>query len=204
MIENLLERIRNHEGEFLCEAIGAEENTKLVKFSHSVDPPSPSVQVPDVGDLNEFYSAIGSLTLYSVPTNYEAAYYIAPPSEWENLESDFSDWTDMVDEDEEEEVFPTWFGSHNVIGEIPGTGNYILVVTDGAEQGAIYSFDHDGFEFKKLGSSIEEFVLNALDPDSNQFLDLVTHMRFISNDNDQQWWARELRHNSGKVVRNDA
>ncbi len=204
MIKNLVEKIQEHEGVFLCEAIGSEESTKLVKFTHSIEPPRPGVQIPKVGDLNEFYSSIGSLTLYSCPDSFESAYYIAHPSEWEELESDLSDWTYLLDEDEEEEALPSWFGSHKVIGEIPSSGNYLLVVTSEIDPGAIYSFDHDGFEFKRVGSSLEEFVQNTIDPDPGTFCDLVTYMRFTSEDSDYQWWARELRHASGKIVRNDA
>ena len=31
----------------------------------------------------------------------------------------------MLDEDEQEEALPPWFGSHKVIGEIPASGNSI-------------------------------------------------------------------------------
>jgi len=204
MIKKLIEIIRNHKGEFHCEAIGAEDNKKIVKFSHTIEAPAKDFEKPNIGDLNEFYSLVGSLTLYSCPEFFEAGYFLAPPSEWGALEEDLSDWTDMVDEDEEDEAFPSWFGSHKVIGEIPGTGNYILVVEAGSEVGAIYTFDHDGFEFRKVGSSLEEFVLKTMDPSPDAFVDLVSHMRFTSDDSEYQWWARELHHNTGKVIKNNA
>ena len=203
MIKELIEKINNHSGEFLCEAIGAEENKKIVNFSHTIEPPEKANDIPHVGDIAEFYSLIGSLTLYYCPESDEAAYYLGHPTEWESFEEEFSDWLDMLDEDEEEEVLPPWFRSHKVIGEIPASGNFILLVTGGDESGVIYSFDHDGFEFKKLGSTIEEFILLALDPTPDYFSEIVTYMRFTLESDEHQWWARELRHNSGKIVRNN-
>ena len=201
MIEKIIESIRNHEGEFLCEAIGNEDNTKVVKFCHIIVPPKLNSEIPKVGDINDFYLLAGSLTLYACPESNEAAFYIAHPEEWDSLEENFADWVNMLDEDED--ALPCWFESHKVIGEIPASGNYILVVTGGEESGAIYEFEHDGFEFIKIGSSLENFLLNTLDPDPNAFSQIASHMRFISGASDQQWWARELRHNSGKVVRNN-
>ena len=202
MIEVLAEKIRTHSGEFLCEAIGNEAATKLVKFSHTLDAPIGNAKVPEAGDIGDFYSLIGSLTLYFCPDSDEAAFYIGHPSEWETLEEGFADWVDMLDEDEQEEALPSWFGTHKVIGEVPSSGNYILAVTDGDESGAIYEFEHDGFEFIKLGNSISEFILKAIDPDPTSLSQIASHMRFISGSRDQQWWAKELHHDSGKVVIN--
>jgi len=199
----IIEKIKEHCGEFLCEAIGSKEHKKTVSFSHVIEPPITNVNVPGAGDLKDFYSLVGSLTLFFCKESDEAAFYIADPDQWEDMEEGFSDWVDMLDEDEEEEALPEWFGSHKVIGEIPASGNYILVVTEGEESGSIYEFEHDGFEFIKIGDSLAGFIDKALDPDESTFTQIASHMRFIAGSTNQQWWARELHHNNGKVIRND-
>lgn len=202
VLNDLLEKVKHHSGEFLCEGIGNRDSTKTVPFIHQIEPPQVGLDVPNVGDLQDFYKSFGSLIMYVDEASFDAALMVAAPSEWPRLESEFSDWTDMVD-DEEEDVFPGWFGSHRVIGEIPGTGNYVLAVTDGDEAGSIYVFDHDGFEFSKLGQNLESAILAMLQPDESIFIEMASHMRFISGDSMQQWWAKELRDNTGHVVRND-
>ena len=202
MLNDLLEKVQGHSGEFLCEGISNRNDTKTIAFVHQIEPPDSELEVPNVGDLQDFYKSFGSLIMYVDEPSLEAALMVAAPSDWPRLESEFSDWTDMVDENEED-VFPAWFESHQVIGEIPGTGNYVLVVTDGEEAGSIYVFDHDGFEFNKLGESLEAAILAMLQPDESLFIQMASHMRFISGDSMQQWWAKELRDNSGHVVRND-
>ena len=203
MLNNIESVIKQHKGEFFCEAIGMVSKTKMVTFSHSVEPTEKLSSVPNVGDLRDFYSIFGSLTLFFCPESNEAAFYIAKPSEWSAIDEDFTGWVDYLDEDEEKELLPSWFGSHLVIGEIPASGNYLLSVTSGKELGAIYEFEHDGFEFIRLGSSLEEFIQKAIDPDISAFSAMASHMRFTAANEDQQWWARELRHASGKVIRND-
>lgn len=202
MVDSLLEKIGSHAGEFLCETRSSEPDTKQVRFCHKIEPPKESIDLPKVDGIHEFYSKIGSLTLYYCSESDEAACYLAHPVEWESLEEGIADWVYLLDEDEEEEILPTWFESHKVIGEIPGSGNYILLVTSGDESGSLFLFDHDGFEFTKVGATIEEFVLNTLDPDPEAFAELITYMCFMSGSSSQQWWARELHHNSGKIVRN--
>ncbi|MFT7150885.1 MAG: hypothetical protein ACI82Q_002760 [Nonlabens sp.] len=202
MINTLKERVQQHEGEFLCEAIGSEADTKVVKFTHLIEEPVDNVKVPQVGDIPDFYAAFGSLALFFCPESDEAAFYIARPDEWPALEEDFSGWVDLTDEDDQE-LLPAWFGDHFVVGEIPSSGNYLLIVTSGNETGSVYEFEHDGFEFIKLAASLDEFILKSLSPDVADFSAMASHLRFISNDYDQQWWAIELRTNDGKVLKNE-
>ena len=200
MIKKLAEKLKKYSGAFLCEAIDFEDNTKIVEFSHVLEPPIGGSEFPEVGDVSEFYSLIGSLTLYACPESDEAAFYIEHPSQWKSFEEGFADWVDTLGEDEQEEALPSWFGAHKVIGEIPASGNYLLLVTGKDEAGAVYEFEHDGFEFIKLGRSIEEFVLKAIDPDPDALSQIASHMRFVSSASDQQWWIKELHHDFGKVV----
>lgn len=201
MFIELEKELKTRGGEFVCEAIGDESEHKVVQFSHLVEVPAASVSVPDVGDLMAFYATFASLTLFFCSESNESAFYIAKPEQWPALADEFADWVDDLDEDEHSELLPPWFGCHLVIGDIPASGNYLLVVTEGEHSGAIYEFEHDGFAFIKRGNTLFDFIQRAIDPDEAAFSAMASHMRFTSINEHRQWWARELRHNSGKVVR---
>ena len=204
MIANSLEqRVRSHCGEFLCEQIGNKSVTKSVQFSHIITPPNATQDVPEIGDLKKIYSVFGSLTLYHDVESDEAAFYVAPPSEWRQLNRDFSGWIEGLDEEEEEELLPPWLESRIVFGEIPRTGNYILMATTGAGAGSVFEFEHDGFEFIELAPSLASFIEEALCPSASELLGMASHMRFITGDSGVQWWITELRDNEGRVVRNE-
>lgn len=205
MISDAIQLLRKHGGEFLCRSIGSDESTKIEKFEHRLTSPMKINSISCVPEISEFYKSVGSALLYFCPESEDAAFYLANPEEWEELDIGFNDWVEMLDDDEKEDALPSWFGSHKVIGEIPASGNYLLVVEADSEKGSIYMFDHDGFEFYKLGSGLAEFILTAIDPDSRFLLNMASHMRFVTDGNyHQQWWINELRHSSGKVVVNEA
>ena len=42
-----------------------------------------------------------------------------------------------------------------VIGEVPQSGNYYLYVTKGDNQGKVFQFEHDGFEFIEMGNDLK-------------------------------------------------
>lgn len=199
-IHELVEILKKHNGQFLCEGIGNESNTKLVKFEHIIEGPIETEMTLNDAKLKEFYLTMRSLTLFYCEEGEEAAFYISHPSGWESLEEGFEDWVEMLEEDEQEDCLPKWFGEHQVIGEIPGTGNYLLTVTAGNESGAIYSFDHDGFEFEKLGDNINDFIRLAISPNSKKLMNMASHMRFISGNTNQQWWLKELQPKLGETV----
>lgn len=203
MISETIENLSKSNGEFLCEAIGNEMKTKNVSYSHIIEPASTMAEIPPVGDAHQFYSIANTLTLFNCPESDEAAFYIGSPDEWNAFEEEFLEWVDMLDEDEQEEALPSWYGSHKVIGEIPASGNYILLVTDGEKAGSIYEFEHDGWEFIKLGGNLNDFILNAIEPSPEMLSTIASHMRFVACRDEQQWWIKELRFKSGETIINE-
>ncbi|MFB1490961.1 MULTISPECIES: hypothetical protein [unclassified Thiocapsa] len=196
--------VLEHGGEFLCERIHNENETKFVRFTHSVDPPGGHADLPAVGRLGDFYETFGSILFYHDDKSGDAGKYIAHPSQWEDLHGAFSAWIEDLAQEERDECVPAWVRTCLVIGETPQSGNYILVPIEGPEVGHVFEFDHDGFEFKDEAEDVVEYVKKLLKPDSSTLSKIASHMRFIEGDPMVQWWIRELRDNEGHIVRTNA
>lgn len=197
----LKDRIAAHRGQFLCHQIHAEENQKTVDFAHEALPPE-AASLPDVPGLKAFYEAFGELRLFTHQDDpEEAGFHIAGPADWSSLESEYRGW---VDEEADDEFLPSSEGGPLVIGEVPMTGNFLLVVQSGDDAGAVLLFDHDGFELYELGSSLADFVERAITPDEQALTAMASHMRFRTEGSDAQWWLVEMRDSDGRVVRTEA
>lgn len=199
-LTNLEGLVKNHSGEFVCEQINNKGTTKIIPFKHLYDPPITSPEVPKIEKLPEFYMTFGRLVLYYDEKSGDAAVYIANPNEWEGLRERFCSWLEDLDEDEKSDLLPAWIENYLVIGEIPRSGNFLLVPTTGKAAGHIFEFEHDGFEFIELAEDIEEYVNTMIHPDSRTLTNMASHMRFIEDDPMIQWWIRELRDNKNNVV----
>lgn len=55
-------------------------------------------------------------------------------------------------------LLPEWLGDAVVLGEIPSSGNCFLYVYKGEQQGKVFEFEHDGFEFIEAGKDIATFL----------------------------------------------
>ena len=200
-----LEKLVNkHSGEFFCTQIHNESATKLVPFKHIYDPPRALNEVLDIEKLNEFYETFGNLLMYFDEKSGDAALYIASPDQWVSLHSYFGDWLEGLEEDERDELLPEWIDNCLVIGEIPHSGNYILMPKSGEKTGYVYEFEHDGFEFIELAKDIEEYIKTMLNLNSSGLTNIASHMRFIVDSPEVQWWIKELRDNTGNVVNTEA
>ncbi len=199
---DLEKAVSEHSGVFRCTRIGGHDEPvyKEFHFEHVYEPCMPEIEVPDIGMLKDFYSTFSSLTLYFHKESGDAAFYIANPGQWDSLLECFHDW--MSDLSEEEEFPPEWTANCIAIGEIPKSGNCLLMPTSGEMAGHIVEFEHDGFEFVDRASNIIEFVVNMLEPDSRILMGIATHMTFSESDPWEQWWVVEMRDNKGRVVVN--
>lgn len=202
--DELVGAVAQHKGEFLCEEIHKEKNTKTVQFEHVVTPPTDLEDAPEIGDLREFYSHFGSILFYVDPRSGDAGKYLAPRASWTELHEYFSGWLEGIDGDEADEYLPKWIETALVVGETPHSGNYILIPTEGDEAGHVFEFDHDGFEFTLQASSIREYVEALLAPNSTRLTDIASHMRFAEGDRMVQWWIREMKDNRGHFARTQA
>ena len=203
-IVELEEAVLNHSGVFACSGRGGDADTKTISFKHKFDPPEIDPEVPDTGKLKEFYATFGSLTLYHHEASEDAAFHIANPEGWSMVQEEFSGWIDDLDEEEEEELLPEWINECIAIGEIPYSGNYLLMPLSGEMSGHVFEFEHDGFEFIELASDLHEFIIKALNPDSRSLTKMASHMTFTEAGEDNQWWIEEMRDSHGQVVKTEA
>ncbi len=200
LASELKQKLLNHSGEFHCLRRGGDEGTKLVQFRHDCAEPGLVEDVPDLAGMRDFYSSFGDTRLYFHPESGDAAYFIATLERWDGLRENFLPWIEMIDEDERDEFIPRWVDGCIVVGEIPSSGNYLLVPSDGDKAGHVFEFQHDGFEFTELGSDLCTFVANALNPDRELLGRTVAYMTFSDEDSDAQWGVAEMRDNDGRVV----
>ncbi len=198
---DLQQAIDDHRGTFDCEALSAPATTRQIAFRHHATAPRGHDTLPDVPGLRDFYRHVGSVLFYADAGSGEAALWIAPPSEWAALQAHFNEWTADLDADERADSIPGGLDTAQVIGEEPGTGNYLLIATGGTAAGHVFLFDHDGFEFTEQAPDLVSYAWKLLDPDDSALLAMATHLRFIRDDDPRQWWIRELRDNRGNVAR---
>lgn len=202
MLESLRRALASHTGEFACVEIHRAQHTRQVRFAHRYTEPDPGCPLPPVPGLREFYASVGSLTLYLDDESGEAAYHIAPPACWPELDAGFRPWLDGLDADDAADFLPPWLAGCLVVGEIPRSGSYLLVPTQGRDAGRVFEFEHDGFEFLELGDSLADFVTRSLDLDTARLTGIAAHLRFVG-DTGRQWWIQEMRDNRGNVVRTE-
>lgn len=199
-----LEALLTRHGHFRCLSRDDDTSEKTVPFRHTVTP-AVDVEVPDIGRLREFYGAFGSMTFYHCAQD-EAARHLAPPAEWPTYQEEFDMWIADIDGDEWEEIAPIdllrqgedgYFDFHAlVIGQTPHSGNYILM----AESGAVYEFDHDGFEFRLVAPDIVAYAEKVLEPDAMALCDYTTFVTFRDADRDTSWHVASAHFADGEVI----
>lgn len=199
-LPQLFEDVVQHRGTFLCEEIRQETNTKLVYFSHVVQPAIDVNHLPNVGRLQDFYDTFASIIFYVDERSGDAGKHIAAPSTWPELDTEFRGWIDHFGEEEKEEYLPEWIDNCLVIGEEPRTGNYLLMPTTGDCAGKVFLFDHDGYEFIEEAQDIIAYVEYMLKPDNQLLVGMASHMRFIEDGVPVQWWIRDLNDNRGNFA----
>lgn len=197
----LAHAIAAHAGQFHCHGIHAEDRKKVVDFAHVLAPGIDASQLPSHGGLAGFYTAIGSVVFYRDARSDEAALHIAAPADWPRLRAELDGWFAHMEQDERDEYLPGWLATCLVIGEFPATGNYVLMVCEGGDAGRIVEFDHDGFEFVEQEDDLVAYAWKQLDPDATRLLQFASHLRFVDEGEDQQWWIEEMRDNRGNTVR---
>lgn len=201
---DLRQAVQAHRGHFICEAIGDATRQAEFAFQHAAAAPEP-VTVPDVPGLARFYSLFGQLHLYVEPGSEESAFHIAAPRDWPLLESRFFPWIeDALDEEDAEDAFPDWIANRLVIGEIPASGNFLLIATAGPDAGKVVEFEHDGFEFIEHAPDLCAFVEQMLSPDAATLTNMASHLRFIQPASEVQWWIQQMRDNRGAVIHTEA
>jgi hypothetical protein len=195
----LKREVDDHSGVFHCQRLHDAKSTKQVEFRHLYDPPQSWEDLPDIPKLADFYDTFSNLLLYHDPKSDEAAFYIASPDQWQALDEQFRPWLEIAED--EEDALPPWIDDCIVIGEIPATGNYLLMPLSGEQRGGVFEFEHDGFEFIERAPDIEAFVRRALAPSAPDLVCMASHLRFIEDqDPHAQWWILQMQDNRGHTV----
>ncbi len=202
--EKLKQDLLSHAETFRCSRIHDRSQTKLVAFRHEITAAAGLAGVPEIGRMKEFYRNFGSITFYRDEVSGDSARYIAPVSEWQALRDAFDAWVEVLTDDEANDAIPGGLRTCIVVGEEPHSGNYILVPTQGSAAGAVYHFDHDGFEFRRFADDLFQYCEDLLDLDDRGLTYIATHMRFIEGDAMVQWWIEELNDNRGNIARTAA
>ena len=192
--------VHAHRGVFTCSEIHAKGRLREVPFQHVGADPVPGRKLPAIPGLRDFYAAFDELLMYVDAQSGDAAYRIASPAEWSALDAQFRPWLDPLEEAE----CPDWIDGCVVVGEIPRSGNYLLVPASGPFAGQVFEFEHDGYEFLALGESLPAFVLAALDLDPPRLTAIASHLRFVIPGDRRQWWIEAMDDNRGHRVRTEA
>lgn len=201
---DLLKAVETHHGSFFCTRINQPDETRTIPFRHQYTLPAARPNKLPLKQLEDFYDTFASLRLYHDAVSQDAAYYLASPAEWDGLASQFRLWLESLDETEQD-LKPAWTDNCLVLGEIPQSGNYLLMPLSGERCGFVFEFEHDGFEFIERASDLEQFVFQLLAPNPALLAGMASHMRFVDqNHAAAQWWIVEMRDNQGQVVRTQA
>lgn len=203
-----LETLLARHGHFRCLSYASSpadspETEKTVPFRHSTTPPG-NIDVPDIGRLREFYSAFGSIAFYHCGDD-DAARYLAAPHEWSAYRQEFDIWIADIESDEWHDIAPAELLHEDesghcdlqalVIGETPHSGNYILM----ADNGAVYEFDHDGFEFYSIAPDIVAYAETLLEPDATALRDYTTFLGLREAGDTCSWYVAAVHFADGEV-----
>ena len=123
----------------------------------------------------------------------DSAFFIGNPDDWATLKKDFLLWFEYLDE-EEEELLPDWLGTCMVIGEVPRSGNYLLMPMSGDLTGYVFEFEHDGFEFIERGKNFDEFLSYVSTVNESLIQDILCHTRYSDGETQIQWMADEYQY----------
>ncbi len=186
---------------FMCSDNGEDGNEFVAHIEHRYEPPINSLALkalraehPQLQQLLDLYAEFGSLRLYCDTNSTSSAFYLAHPEQWGQLRQEFTLWTDMLDEDEAAEVLPAWLDEAIVFGEIPESGNYLLMPAGGEHAGKVFGFDHDGFEFSEEAPDLASYLDKITTPSEELFQQIATHTRYTDRETNIQWLVRDYQH----------
>jgi len=172
---------------FLCEADGGQ--TYVAQLEHRITAPTESdldaIPAPQA-QLKALYSQFGSLRLYCDTRSTSCAFYLAKPSEWSQLKQEFMGWIKMLGTDDRHQL-PDWIESCITFGEIPETGNYLLLPTEGNDSGKVYLFEHDGFVFQEEARDLASFMDSVTTPNESLFEKIRANTCYSDGETATQW-----------------
>ncbi len=203
-LTKLKEFLARENQRFICHDTGWPEpgpDRYIAYIEHRSTPPVDDAtlkliqtQYQSLDQLIEFYSEIGSLQLYCDTNSEDSAFYIAHPAEWDELAIMLNLWFESLSEEETMELIPDWVPDSVVFGEIPGSGNYLLMPSTGKEAGKVIEFEHDGFEFVEEAKDLSSFLENVISPTDSLIKRIRSHTRYSDTKSEIQWLAESYEY----------
>ena len=194
--EKLQELLSRRNQRFVCSPARGESSAGrcVVRITHEVGPGLSEAALRTLREQIGYQEGLfrllrdfGGVRLYCDTNSDEYAFDIAPPDEWGELAAGFQVWIDELDNRERAELLPDWLEDAVVIGEPPSSGNCYLFPVRGSYRGAVFEFEHDGFEFVKLSSDIYAFVDRLCTVDEALIRNIAGHTCYSDGKTDTQW-----------------
>lgn len=197
-IDNLKTLLERNGQRFICKPAGGRTGPNGSVFEAAIKHETlPAIEKSELDDLAKKYgkkidifellSSYASVRLFIDPVSDDSAFYICHPDEWAELKAELTEWFEGLDDNEAKELIPDWVESAVVFGEIPGSGNYYLMPLKGDESGKVYEFEHDGFEFIKIGNNFQEFLDYICTVTDGLIDNIGSHTRYSDGVTDIQW-----------------
>ncbi len=198
--EELNALLANDSGVFICSKIVEPEIKRTIPVRHKAEPGLNDEQVKQlksklghVVGLVDFFQSYGNVQLYQDPISGDTAYYVASPEEWGSLRKEFDSWIEDQDP-ENADLLPSWIENCCVVGERPGTGNYFLLSTDQDNNGRVFEFEHDGFNFNQISTEFPSFIDFLVGLDEDRLQTIASSLRFVDHGSPmEQWYISEYK-----------
>jgi hypothetical protein len=78
-----------------------------------------------------------------------------------------------------------------VFGEIPETGNYLMMPTMGSDAGKVFLFDHESCDFDEEAPDLETYLTFITSPGEALFRKIRSHTRYSDGETATQWLVQE-------------
>ena len=186
----------NHENpRFICtaEPDGSSHDSFTAQVEHRMTEPEGDDLQSLAGGLDqliELYSTFGSLRLYCDAKSSSSAFYLAKPSEWRQLRQEFLSWIRMLGA-EQERPMPEWTETSVVFGEIPETGNYLMMPQSGSDAGKVFLFDHESCDFEEEAPDLAAYITALTSPGDALFRKIRSNTRYSDGETATQWLVQD-------------
>jgi hypothetical protein len=139
--------------------------------------------------LRRFYELHDGVLLYRDTKSNAAGVEFFKASEWQSRTNEMQE--SMFDMGFEESDMPDWFHQGLVFGEIPHSGNYLIIQPAGKEAGQVFYADHDSFTEGAIAASFKDLLLMIVDDPPGFMYARNCFTRYSDGKTDTQWIPKE-------------
>src|SRR5579864_5276594 len=207
-VQSFQSHLRDKAPGFRCYAAGDKTKTVafLAKVTHDLGAPAKNEALNAVKQtlkevaepFRELWQLHDGMSLYCDPNSDAVGvefFSIANwPSETEEMHSEMGAMGFDV------EAMPEWFPTCVVFGQIPHSGNYFAVSSEGQSLGQIYYLDHDDYREDPIATSLVAF-LDAITANPATFLyERGCYTRYSDGKTNKQWIPQQYIPDHGKLT----